>query len=247
VSVLAQSAQYVGSIPLWMDVGAVALGAVSGSLTAVQRKFDVNGILMLAIVTGMGGGLLRDTLLQQGTPVGLTSRWMLPTAVAVGAVTFLFGRYVDVVHRRLQAVIVVVDAVFLGVYTVVGAAKALDAQLPGISCVLLGVLSGVGGGIVRDVLANDQPQVLRPGALYSVAATIGCGAFVAAVRVFDVSRYVGVAAIALIVAVRLLARWRNWETATGYDLIAEGRALPERVGRRLRARDQGRASHSDNS
>jgi uncharacterized membrane protein YeiH len=216
-----------------MDIGAVGLGALSGALTAVQRRFDINGILMLAIVTGMGGGMIRDTLLQQGPPVALTNRWMLPTAVIVGLVTFLFGRLVQALHKRLTPVIGVVDAVFLGVYTTLGTAKALDAGLPGMSCVLLGVLSGVGGGIIRDVLVNDEPQVLRPGALYSIAAIAGCSSYVIAVRVLDVSRYVGIAAIALIIVIRLLARWRGWETAPTYDLVARAKALrsDERGGR----------------
>jgi len=229
----ADTAEIVGTIPLWMDVTCVSLGAVSGSLTAVQRRFDINGILMLAIVTGLGGGLIRDTLLQRGTPVALTSRWMLATVLIAGAVTFLFARLVLALHKRLSPVLAVVDAVFLGVYAIVGTEKALKAGLPGVSCVLLGVLSGVGGGIIRDMLVNDQPQVLRPGALYSMAAIIGCSSFVLAVRVFDVARFVGIGAIALIVAIRLSARWRGWETPETYDLLGDARVLPERLRRRL--------------
>jgi uncharacterized membrane protein YeiH len=211
-------AEEIVTIPVTVDLVAVGLGAVSGALVTVRNRFDVSGAVVLAIVTGLGGGLIRDTLLQRGTPVALTSPWLLPTAVVVGLVTFTFARSVDALHRRANRAVLVVDALFLAVYAIVGTAKGLEAGLPGASCVLLGVVTGVGGGLLRDVIVNEQPEMLRPGALLTIAAAIGCTVTVLLVRVFQLSSGVGATGIAVVVFLRLLSVWRGWETPAVDDV-----------------------------
>jgi len=213
----------VTRIPTWIDVAAVALGAVSGALVAVRNRFDVSGIVMLAIVTGLGGGIVRDTLLQQGPPAALTSLWLLPTAIVTGTVIVLFSQTIDLLHERSRIVLVAVDAVFLGVYAIVGTARGLDAGLPGVSCVLLGVLTGVGGGLLRDIVVNEQPEVVRPGAFMAIAAVIGCALTVALVRLAGLATGVGIAGIAVIVAIRLLSVWRRWESPVATDVLRTAR------------------------
>ncbi len=225
--------ELIGSIPLWVDVIATALGAVSGALVAVRHRFDVNGTLLLAVVCGLGGGLLRDTLIQSGTPVALTSPWLLPTAIIAGFCIFLFSRTLAAMHERLGWIVVTADAVFLGVYAVVSSAKALSAGLPGASCVLVGVLAGVGGGLIRDVLVNERPDLLVPGPLYALSAVAGCAIFVISVRVLHVAGEIGGLSIALVIAVRLLAYFRNWHTSSPADLLADTRLLPPRARARM--------------
>ncbi len=206
------TSEVILGIPTWVDVTAVAIGALSGALLAVRHEFDINGTLMMAIVTGLGGGLIRDVLLQVGTPIALTSPWLLPTALVVGLVVVLFSRRMDSISTRLRSAILLSDAVFLGVYSIVGTAKASGAGLPGASCVLLGVLTGLGGGLLRDILINEQPEVLRPGAFVAMTSVAGCTFYVWAGHGRPPTLLVGVAAVLLIIAFRVVAIWRRWES-----------------------------------
>ena len=224
------------NIPLWVDICAVSLGAITGALVAVRQRFDIGGIVLIAILTGLGGGLIRDTLLQRGTPVALTSPWLLPTAVLGGLLISLFSRTVDRLHRPFDGWFMVLDAIFLAVYAVVGTAKGLEAGLPAVTCVLLGVFTGVGGGMLRDVLINDQPAVLRPGTFMATAAAIGCTAAVLLVRQFHLSKGVGAVGIVAIVGIRRLSVWRGWESPLATDVAESARRLPDRVQLRRSAR-----------
>jgi len=197
-------------IPLWVDLTAVVLGGIVGALAAARARFDINGALILAIVTGLGGGIVRDLLLGR-SPIALTSPWLLPAAVVVGALTFVFSRQIDAVHGRLRIVMIVFDALLLAEYTVVGTAKAVAVGLPIISCVLLGATTGVGGGVLRDVLLRRQPIVLRPGTFEATAAVVG--ALVQSLLALVVGGWIAaIIAFVLIVALRLLSVFLRWET-----------------------------------
>ncbi len=198
-------------IPLWVDVSAAALGGIVGSLAAARARFDINGALILAIVTGLGGGLIRDVLIQQTPPVALSSPWLLAAAVVAGIVTFVFSKQVHVVHGRITPFVVILDALFLAEYTVVGTAKALDAGLPFLSCVFIGVTTGVGGGVLRDILLNRQPVVLRPGTLEAGASVVG--AVVQAGVALVVNPFLAaLIGFVVVVALRLLSVFLRWET-----------------------------------
>jgi uncharacterized membrane protein YeiH len=227
VITLAESGTIVASIPTWVDVAAAAVGALSGALISVRNKFDINGTLLLAIVTGLGGGIIRDLVLQQGIPVAFSSPLLLPTTLAVGTVVILLARRIDTITARLTRFMILVDAVFLGVYSVVGTAKGINADLPGVSCVLLGVLTGLGGGLLRDILVNEQPEVLRPGAVVAMTSVVGCSFYVATVAWLDLNNWaLGFAAIGLIVGMRLIAVWRRWESPPTTELPSLRRLRP---------------------
>lgn len=232
---------YLPQIPLWIDVTSVSIGAVSGALTATRLRFDVSGVLLVAIVTGLGGGLIRDSLLQSGPPIALTSRWLLPAVVIAGAATFLFSRSIDTVHSRMGQASIGIDAAFLGVYSIVGTAKALDADLPAVSCVFLGVLTGVGGALLRDVMINREPELLRPGALLAVASGAGCIVFVLSVRVLHVPPGFAAMSIGVIVALRLIAVWRKWESPVSDDVVLRAQRI-RRLGRGVGPRASGPAA-----
>ncbi|MBJ7456793.1 MAG: TRIC cation channel family protein [Thermoleophilia bacterium] len=220
------------NVPIWVDLAAVTLGAISGGIVAIRCRFDISGVLALAIVTGLGGGLLRDVLLQRGTPVALASPWLLPAAIATGALIFLFSQSLESLHGRLNGTVVVVDALFLGVYATVGTAKGIQAGLPAASCILLGVVTGIGGGLLRDVLVNETPEALRPGALATLAAIIGCTLQLVLVRGFDLSSGVGAGSIALIAGLRVVSVWKGWESPLATDLLAHARTRSRPFGRR---------------
>ena len=160
-------------IPLWADLIAVGLGGVQGALFASgfrgQRRLDLLGVAIIGIVMGMGGGLIRDLLLNV-TPVTLQSNWYLLTATLAA----LLGMLLAGVFQRLNALIVGLDAVVIGLFGAFGTSKALALGLPVVPAVFVGVCSAVGGGILRDMIMGLPVAIMHVGSLYAVAAGAGC-------------------------------------------------------------------------
>lgn len=160
-------------IPLWADLIAVGLGGVQGALFASgflgQRRLDLLGVAIIGIVMGMGGGLIRDLLLNT-TPVTLQSNWYLLTAAGAALVGMLLAN----VFRKLNAVIVGLDALVIGLFGAFGTSKALVLGIPFVPAVFVGVCSAVGGGILRDVIMGLPVSIMHVGSLYAVAAGAGC-------------------------------------------------------------------------
>ncbi len=162
-------------LPLAVDLGAVALFAATGAMAARQKRYDLVGAAVLALVTGLGGALLRDGLfLQAGPPAALRDWRYLAAVLAGSAAGVLFAG----VLLRLRLVILLADAVGLGLYGVYGAQQALQADLPLLSAILVGTVNAVGGGLLRDVLVREEPLLFKPGQFYALAAMAGCAAFV---------------------------------------------------------------------
>ncbi|WP_127818475.1 trimeric intracellular cation channel family protein [Microbacterium sp. CPCC 204701] len=160
-------------IPLWADLVAVGLGGIQGALFASgfrgQRRLDMLGVAIIGIVVGMGGGLIRDLLLNV-TPTSLQSNWYLLTATGAA----LFGMLLAGLFQRLNAVIVGLDALVIGLFGAFGTSKALVLGLPLVPAVFVGVCSAVGGGILRDMIMGLPVAIMHVGSLYAVAAGVGC-------------------------------------------------------------------------
>ncbi|MFH8249943.1 trimeric intracellular cation channel family protein [Microbacterium sp. B2969] len=160
-------------IPLWADLTAVGLGGVQGALFASgfqgQRRLDLLGVAIIGIVMGMGGGLIRDLLLNV-LPATLQNNWYLLTATLAA----LAGMLLANLFRRLNAVIVGLDAIVIGLFGAFGTSKALTLGLPFVPAVFVGVCSAVGGGILRDMLMGLPTAIMHVGSLYAVAAGAGC-------------------------------------------------------------------------
>jgi len=162
-------------LPLIVDLGAVVLLSATGAIEGMRKRYDLVGVAVLALVTGLGGGLLRDGIfLQSGPPAALQDARYL-AAVLVGAtVGVLFARG----FHRLKLVVAIVDALGLGLYAVYGAQKAMLAGLPLLAATLVGTVNAVGGGLMRDVLVREEPFLFRPGGFYALAAVAGATTFV---------------------------------------------------------------------
>ena len=151
-----------------LDLGGTFVFAISGAVAAVNRRLDLFGILVLSFVAGNFGGIMRDVLIGAIPPAALSDEWYLLVSLAAGLITYFSYAGVD----RLRSPMLWFDAVGLAFFAVVGAEKALTFGLNPVMSALLGMLTGVGGGMMRDVLVNDVPQVLRSD-LYAVAALAG--------------------------------------------------------------------------
>ncbi|SOD97608.1 trimeric intracellular cation channel family protein [Blastococcus haudaquaticus] len=150
-------------------IGVFAFG-VSGALMAVRRDFDVVGIAILAVVTALGGGIVRDLVLGDTPPPAFTRWEYLVVALAAAAVTAVGHR----VFTRLARPLLVFDAAGLGLFCVAGTEKALDHGLAPVAAACLGVTTAVGGGVLRDVIAREVPALVRADSeLYALPAVAG--------------------------------------------------------------------------
>src|SRR3954454_23308382 len=166
---------------LALNLAGTFVFGLSGGLAAVRAKLDLFGVVVLAGVVGLAGGITRDLLI--GTPPATFRDWRYLAAVgAAGLVSFFAGATV----AQAQRGVLVFDALGLSVFCVAGASKALDFGLGPVQAVLLGAITGVGGGILRDVLLSDVPFVLRK-ELYAIPALLGAAVVVAAPKAGDLS------------------------------------------------------------
>lgn len=180
--------------------------AVSGATTGVRKGLDLFGVLVLSFAAATAGGITRDTLLGATPPVALVDpRYFAITAIA-GLVTFF--RYDTV--ERLRNPVQLSDAVGLGLFAVLGAGKALEHGVGPVGAVMLGILTGVGGGIVRDLLVVQVPGVLQR-ELYAVAALLGALVVVAGHAFGLPAAPVAVAGAAACFSLRLLAIRHGWQ------------------------------------
>jgi uncharacterized membrane protein YeiH len=209
------------TIPLWADLLAVGIGSLQGALFAAQfrdRRLDLLGVALIGIATGFGGGIIRDILLGQ-VPAALESNWYLPVATGSALVGMLLER----LFHRLRHLITVLDALTIGLFGAIGTTKALALGLPEIPAIFLGVISAVGGSILRDLLLNVPIALMSVGSLYAVAALVGSTSLVLLVAAGADILLAAAVCVALTFTVRVLAVLFRW-------------TLPEQVALRRRTR-----------
>jgi uncharacterized membrane protein YeiH len=164
------------SLPIWFDLAATFLFAITGAWVAIRKGYDSVGVFVLALVTGVGGGMLRDVIyIAAGPPAAVQdSRYLLAVSVGAFVGTLSYRR-----GAQLDRLLGLVDALGLGVYVVVGAQKALDVGLHPVAALLTGLTNALGGGMLRDLIVRSEPLILRPGQFYALAALAGCMTFLA--------------------------------------------------------------------
>ncbi|GAB2679744.1 trimeric intracellular cation channel family protein [Thalassiella azotivora] len=198
----AQAVLEAARIPvLALDLVGVFVFALSGGLAAVRHRMDVVGVVVLACAAGLGGGIIRDVLLGAVPPVGISDWRLLAAAGAAALVAFWFHPAVP----RIRRVVLVLDAVGLGVFVVAGTAKGLGLDAPVLAAVVVGVVTGVGGGMVRDLLTGQVPEVLGRTELYATPAVLGAVAYAALERGGLGGPPATVGCVLLVVLVRLWA------------------------------------------
>lgn len=187
-------------LQLVLDLSGVFVFALSGGLVAVRRRLDLFGVLVLSGAAALGGGVLRDLLIGAVPPVGISDWRLVGTALVAGLVTFFFHPGVARISRAVR----VLDAFGLAVFAVGGSLKALGAGVPPLAAVLVGGITAVGGGIVRDLLAGQVPEVLRR-ELYAVPALLGAAGIVTAHHFDLLTPFVLWSCAALVFAIRMAA------------------------------------------
>lgn len=189
-----------------LDLVGIFVFAISGGLVAVRNQLDIVGVVVLAMATGLGGGVIRDVVIGAVPPPAVADWRYLLVPVVGGLVTFWLHPAVE----RLERVINVFDAFGLGLFCVAGALKAQEYGLGPAPSAALGMVTGVGGGIIRDLLAGRIPVIFRYGELYAIPALAGA-AIAATGAELGVAHGVILAPAALVtIGWRLLAVRRGW-------------------------------------
>jgi uncharacterized membrane protein YeiH len=190
---------------LGLDLLGTFFFAISGCLLAARRGFDIIGSLLLGAFTGVGGGIIRDLILGVTPTAFANPIYVVPPVMAAALVFFLPRRV-----ARLSRPLLLFDAGGLALFCVTGAVKALDHGMNPVAAALLGALTACGGGLLRDVVANRDPQLFNPRDLYAVPALLGAAAVVV---VWSFGGYSPVTESAVVIGVfafRLLSLRFGW-------------------------------------
>lgn len=191
-----------------LDLIGVFAFALSGGLLAVRKSYELVGVVALATVTALGGGVTRDLILGATPPIAFENLWYLVVPLIAAAFVFVGHEQID---RRLHRSVMLFDAAGLGLFCVTGAVKAAAFGASAVGAVLIGVITAVGGGILRDVLADEQPSIFRPeSTLYAIPAAIGATVVVVT---WNNDWYSGTIAIVTAIgvfALRVAAMYFDW-------------------------------------
>jgi uncharacterized membrane protein YeiH len=187
-----------------LDLLGIGVFAVSGALAAGRKRLDLLGVFVLASVTAIGGGTIRDLLLARHPIFWLSDATFLIVILAAVAVTFAYVQW----RRPPLASLLVADALGLALFGIAGAQIAEREGLPAVSVVILGTITGVAGGVIRDVLSAEIPFVLRRGNLYASAVILGIAVYLALETIGVARQTASLTGMALIAVLRLAAiRW----------------------------------------
>ncbi|MES2110734.1 MAG: trimeric intracellular cation channel family protein [Bacteroidota bacterium] len=201
----------VVNISAIIEISGTVAFAISGAFSAMQKRLDAFGVLIMGFVTAVGGGTIRDVLIGD-TPVAWMRDYQTPLII-LGTViaTIIFRNYL----KHLKITLFLFDALGLGLFTVIGMQKGANIGLnPGI-CIALGTITGCFGGVVRDILLNEIPLLFHKKEIYATACIIGGVIYFLLLPVLD-ANVVKVIAVALICSIRIISVKRNWSLPKFY-------------------------------
>lgn len=219
---------FTETVLLALDLLGTFVFAVSGVLLAARRNFDITGGLVLGILAGIGGGIIRDILLDRVPNALAHPVYLAPPLVATLLIYFIGQR-----TFRARIWIIVFDALGMGLFSLTGTAIALEADSPPAVALLMGALTACGGGLLRDVVANEDPAIFRGTDLYLIPALFGSGLTILAERVGLLGGITSVIIAALAFGFRMLAwklQWRVPQPMRQWSFRArEGRSRGKRL------------------
>jgi uncharacterized membrane protein YeiH len=191
---------------LIVDLLGTFVFALEGAIAAVQGNLDLLGVMVLAFATALGGGIVRDLLIDAAPPNAIRD-WRYPTTAFIAA-AFVFLPHGSVSHIP-ASFLLTADAAGLSLFAVAGAGKALDFHIHPMLAVLMGGITGVGGGTIRDILLNRIPTVLHSD-IYATAALLGATVMVAGLKLKMRPVLATSLGAAACFALRMLAVWHHW-------------------------------------
>lgn len=194
------------TLPLVLDLTGTFVFALSGALAGMRRKLDLFGVLVLSFAAANSGGITRDVLIGAVPPAAISDWRYLVVSLVAGLITF----YLSPTIERLRHPVLLFDAAGLALFAVAGAQKSLDYGLNPVMAMSLGMLTGIGGGMARDMLLAEIPTVLRS-ELYAVAALAGAGVVVAGHMLRLPTVPIAIAGVLLCFGLRVMALRHGWQ------------------------------------
>ena len=199
----------VSTLLLVLDLIGTFVFALSGATVGVRKQLDIFGVLVLSFAAANAGGMTRDLLLGAVPPPAISDWRYIVVALGAGLITFYWSPLI----QRLHSAVLVFDGAGLALFAVSGTQKALTYHINPVAAVLLGVLTGIGGGMLRDVLVSEVPTVLRSD-LYAVAALAGAAVVVIGDRLLFPAVATTIAGALLCFGLRMVAIRRDWQLPT---------------------------------
>jgi len=199
----------VNTLLVAFDLGGTFVFALSGATAGVKHRLDLFGVLVLSFAAGNSGGIARDVMLGAVPPAAISDWRYITVSMLAGLITFYWYRVIN----RLRSPVLVFDAAGLALFAVAGAGKALAFGAGPVAAILLGMLTGIGGGMVRDVLVMEIPTVLRT-ELYAVAALVGAAVMVLGRMLHLPASGAAIAGAGLCFGLRFIAMRRGWQLPT---------------------------------
>jgi uncharacterized membrane protein YeiH len=192
-------------LPYLIDLIAVAVFAVTGCLAAGRKGLDLVGVFVVAVVTAVGGGTVRDLLLNRHPLFWIDDPNFLYVIAAAVAVTMIYVRFRPPPDQLLR----IADSIGLAVYAIVGARLTEDQGKPAVIAIAFGTLTGTAGGVLRDMLCNDIPILFREGYLYATAAAAGAACYVLTKEPLgrDGAAYLGMVVVAVLRFGSIIWKW----------------------------------------
>lgn len=209
------------TVPWSIDYFSVVVGVLTGALFACDRKLDIIGTVTLGLITGYGGGIIRDTLLQDQGMYFTTHPDLILICIAICVFAFYFRG----LFRHLKATVFFADALSVGLFALAGANKACSCGEGFVLTVILGAITAVGGGAVRDICAGETPGIFQQSNFYAVAGLGGSAAFATLAFVGCPLPLTGIICVLTVVFLRYLSVYFDWKTSPEADLtprIARG-------------------------
>lgn len=215
------------AIPFWVELVATVTGAISGSMHAVKHNYDFFGVVALACVTGLAGGIIRDVLLLD-YGIYAFQRWELIVACIVAALpVFYFCKLMD----KLDLPMDIIDTVSIALYAIIGAGKAASAGYTILPSVILGTITAVGGGLIRDLLLLRPPRIFISGTVYASATVFGALLFLVLREVDVLAPYAAVIGVVSVILIRFVSVFFNIETKPARDYSHKVEAFARKIFR----------------
>ncbi len=202
-------------IPVWLDLLAVLVGSMSGALVGTSKKLDLIGVVSCGFLTGLGGGLIRDTTMQVGTVYFLDSYYAIPTALITGIFIFYFHEWSEKVPELIEWI----DISSVALFVIAGTDKAVTYNLTPLAVVFMGTMTGVGGGMLRDSIIGETPRIFRKSNFYAVCAVFGSIVFLTIYTFIGWERNIAtISCFVAVVGLRRLSLKYNWQSPADVEL-----------------------------
>lgn len=224
------------AVPWGIDYASVVVGVLVGALLGCRGKFDVLGTTVLGFLTGYAGGIIRDLLMGANDVYFMQHPDLVWVSLAICLLTFYFRGPFLGLHRSMIAA----DALSVGLFALAGANKAYAYGLDPLYVILMGTITAVGGGAVRDSFVGVTPAIFRQSNYYALACLGGSASFAVLAYAGAPLEVAGVACVLVVLLLRYLSLRFDWQTRSEADLVPKAKAVVRNMRRRMRTRRRGR-------